>query len=359
MTTTDRPPENADENNFSIVEVAAFFLRHRRMIIGLAGLLFVITVTTRLLSARQYASSASFVPQSSNLSGLSGLAAQFGVAAPGQDAVETPAFYGELLKTRELITSVLLSKYTFPTDTGVVTATLADLLPTGEGSPQMKLSKAVDMLTASLKVDVKARTGVVSMRLAMPNPTLAQEVVQRFLDEVNRFNVERRTSKAGAERRFMESRSEQLLLELRDAENRLQAFLTANRDYRNSPDLTFRHDRLAQEMEFRRSVYNTVAQAVEKSRMDEVRDTPVITIIEKPIVPARPEGRGTAKFGLFALIGGTVLGMGIGFVRDEVTRRRAASDPEFAALSRYLADTRHDFDAVRRGFRRKRVKSPQ
>lgn len=357
---TERQTENeVGGNDFSIIEAAAFFLRHRRLIFSLAIVLFVITVTFRLLADRQYVSSASFVPQASNpLSALGGLAAQFGVTAPGQDPNETSAFYGDLLKTREVNTSVLQSEYRYPADSGVVTTTLVRVLPTGNGTAEMKLAKGVALLTRSLKVDVKARTGVVTLELAMPNAVLAQQVVQRFLDEVNRFNMQRRNSKAGAERRFMEGRLAQLHQESRDAEDRLQAFLTTNRDYRNSPDLSFRHDRLAQDMEFRRTIYNTVAQSIEKSRMDEVRDTPVITVIEKPIIASRPESRGAAKFGLLALIGGGVLGMGIGFLKDDIHRRRAASDPEIAALTGYLDDARNDLESVRRGFRPKRAGLP-
>jgi hypothetical protein len=42
-------------------------------------------------------------------------------------------------------------------------------------------------------------------------------------------------------------------------------------------------------------VYSTVARSIEKSRMDEVRDTPLRTIIETPVAPPRAGvGKGSA-----------------------------------------------------------------
>jgi uncharacterized protein involved in exopolysaccharide biosynthesis len=54
----------------------------------------------------------------------------------------------------------------------------------------------------------------------------------------------------------------------------MQAFLQANRQWANSPDLTFQHDRLERDIALRQQVYTTLVQSFEQARISEVRDTP-------------------------------------------------------------------------------------
>jgi uncharacterized protein involved in exopolysaccharide biosynthesis len=117
---------------------------------------------------------------------------------------------------------------------------------------------------------------------------------------------------------------------------------------------------MAREVEFRKNVYTTVAQSNEKARIDEARDTPVITVVERPSLPARPDGRGRIKFGLLALIVGMLAAIGIGYARDAVERRRDAADPEFEAFSAVAEQTRDDLGRILRlrGPSRRRASSP-
>jgi uncharacterized protein involved in exopolysaccharide biosynthesis len=357
MTSQNQSTNHDGSGQVSVLEFATFLLRHRRLIAGCALVSFLVVVLALTFQDRDYTSSASFVPQTSDrMSALAGLAAQFGVTAGGPDVTESPAFYADLLKTREVLTTILQAEYRVPTESGMTSAKLIDWMKVRERSDGRRLTKAIEELTKALRVELKSRTGMVAFKVQMPNAVLAQQVAQRFLDEVNRFNLEKRHTKAGAERRFTEARIAQLQRELREAEDRLQVFLQQNRAYRNSPELTFQHDRMSQEVDFRRTVYNTVSQTNERARMDEVRDTPVITIIERPSLPAKPDSRGLVQFGLVSLLLGGLAGVGIAFAGDMMRRRRASFDPEFAALSAVMAESRRDLgrilSRVRRPFHR-------
>jgi uncharacterized protein involved in exopolysaccharide biosynthesis len=50
--------------------------------------------------------------------------------------------------------------------------------------------------------------------------------------------------------------------------------------------------------------------------MEEVRDTPVITVLERPVVPIRPNSRHVMQRLLFALIVGAMVGVFLAFVRS-------------------------------------------
>lgn len=339
--TPNEGPVQAEQG--SILEFITFLLRHRKKIMISAGAAFVIVFLILSFGDKKYTSSASFMPEaSSQTSALAAVAAQFGASGIGVDPTQSPAFYTDLLKSREVLSAVLEADYHFPTDTGAASGKLIDFLKVSASTNGLRMMKSITTLSGLLNVDLRVRTGVIGLQVRMPNAVLAQEVAQRLLDELNRFNLERRQSRAGAERRFTDSRMVQLQAEQRNAEDDLQSFLQQNRDYKNSPVLALRYDRMVREVDFRKSVYVTVAQANEKARIDEARDTPVITVIEPPSLPAREDGRGRTVSGLLAVMFGGLIGIGIGFVGDSMERRRKAIDPEFMAFSAAADETRRD-----------------
>lgn len=332
-----------DNEDVTLITLGAFLLRQRKLIVQSSLALFVLLVAAKSFGDRLYTSSASFSPKASVQStALAGVAAQLGVATPGTDAAQSPAFYADLLKSRSVMTAVLQHQYSYSDDGEAKVGRLIELLRVSGSTEGLKLKNAITKLTALTKVDLKVRTGVVTLTVRLPNPELSKLVVEQFLAEVNRYNLEQRQSLAGAERRFTDGRITQLKGELREAEDRLEGFLRQNRDYRNSPELTFQRDRLARAVELRQAVYTTVAQANEKARIDEARDTPAITPIDLPNLPARPDGRGRVLWGLIGLAMGAALGCLLGFLRESFDRRRTAGDQEFAEFSAAIAAARND-----------------
>lgn len=356
----DGQPISPRREQLSLRPFATVLLRHRRLILYSALTLFVVVVVPMSFTARTYNSSASFMPQaSSQRSGLSALAAQFGVPATVATASESPAFYADLLGTREVLQAVLESQYRVPTDTGVASGNLMDFLKVRATSEALRIEKALRRLQSLLSVDLQTRTGVVRFSVRAPNRVLAQQVAQRLLDEVNRFNLEQRQSQASAERRFTEGRLQALQTELRAAEDRLQAFLQHNRDFR-SPELTFEQGRLARDVELRQAVYTTVAQANEQARINEVRDTPVITVIDPPSLPSQPEGRGRTKGGALALILGGLAGLVMAYGKEFAQHARSEGHAdELSSLAREtVADLRRPWGwMLQRLWRRSKVQA--
>ena len=97
--------------------------------------------------------------------------------------------------------------------------------------------------------------------------------------------------------------------DLRESEDKLQTFLQRNRDYRNSPQLSFEQERLAREIAMRQQVFTSVVQAFEQARTEEVRDTPVLNIIDAPEVPSMPNGRGVVRLSILAALTGLLVGI--------------------------------------------------
>jgi len=339
-----------------LVPLLNVLLRHRRLAAGLGLGLCASVLIISLLLPRTYTASASFSPQSTAnvLSQLTGLAAQFGVGVPtGEDVTQSPQFYADLLGSGQLLRGLVETTYAFVDRGDTVRANLIKVYDIDEGSYERSREEAVRVLDRHVNVSTDLKTGVVTLSVDTRIPELSKQIAERALELLNAFNLQTRQSQGGAQRRFIEGRVQTTQTELREAEDRLQRFLQANRDFSNSPQLQFERDRLQRDVQTRQEVYTTLLQSYEQARIDEVRNTPVITIVEQPILPARPDRRHLALKGLLALFIGLFVG-GLAAMWKELVQETEVEAPdqfdEFRRLrGAALADLRRPWRALRSG----------
>ncbi len=326
----------------SLLALTNIVLRNRWTVIRIALVASVATVAIFVLLPREYSSSATFRLQTRTAAreNLSGLAAQLGLALP-TDASQTPAFYVDLLRSREILGSAVSHQYPAAKLPPGQTTDLIEAFKVRGKTPGIRRERAMETLSDMMTVLASPRTGVISLSVTLKDPVLAQAVALHLIDRINVFNLESRQSQAGAERRFVEGRLEEVRRDLRKAEDRMQAFLQRNREYRNSPELTFQQERLARDVSLQQDVYSTLSQSFEQAKIEEVRDTPALTLIDRPERPVQPDRRGLAKKGILALILGGLLGLSIVLVREAFRRTHGPGSDElreFRALRRATLD---------------------
>jgi uncharacterized protein involved in exopolysaccharide biosynthesis len=90
------------------------------------------------------------------------------------------------------------------------------------------------------------------------------------------------------------------------AEGRLETFLTANRQLA-SPQLVVERDRVQRDVVMQQQVVTTLMQSREEARLREVRDTPVILVLESPRVPIERDPRHTVVRAALGAIGALLL----------------------------------------------------
>ncbi len=338
---TPPPASPAGEDRISLLGIANTVMRHRVLVAGLALLCFGLVVLRALIVPRTYSTESSFVAQSEDSGlNLSGIAAQFGLALPAAaEGGRTPDFYADLVTSRHILGGVVDSRFDLGNGRQV---TLPEFYESPGKTPPLRREAAIRTLESNLSVKVDQPTGTVKVRLTTEHPRLSLLLNERLMQLLNEFNLTSRQSQAGMERAFTGRRLDEVRQELREAEDRLQAFLQRNRDFRNSPELMFQKDRLEREVNMRQQIYTVLAEHHERSKLDEVRDTPVITLVERPELPVRPDPRGLVKWGLLALIVGGLVGAGIGFARDALARSRTEEPAEFAEFVELKRESARD-----------------
>ncbi len=265
--------------------------------------------------------------------GMSGLASQLGLGG-SRDASESPAFYAQLLGSRELLTRLLLSSFQDPhAGAPSDSATLLAILRIRATDPQRALETAIKQLRRKIRVTVDLKTNFVVLTVDARWSQLSADVANRAMALVSAFNKEQRVSRARARRDFLETRVAAALTELRATEDSQRLFYERNRSWENSPGLIVEERRIRRQVETANSLYLSLRQQYETARIDEVNNTPVITVVDQAVPPRRREW---PRIGLM-LVAAIVLGSGLGGLTAagrELTDHWVRSNPEQAALLR-------------------------
>ena len=350
------PDSVSDDGEISLLDVASFVLRRRRLILlaTFVGALF--GLVSALRSTLDYTATFSFLPHAGEqgvVSGVAGLASQFGLSVPRTNSAErSPAFYQDLITSREILNGMVRSGVEVVTATGVTNVDLAEHFRIDGETPEEQSALTRRRLAESvLEVSFSPATSVVTVGVRTDEPGLSAAVGRRLLDLISAFDLETRQSQASAERGFAEERLEQLQGEFLTAESSLESFLVENRQFTNSPQLTFEHDRLVRQVTMRQELMTAMAQAYEQARIDEVRNTSVITVIDQPEVPTLPNPRGRLVTQVMGVILGIMVGFGLAFIQELGERVKNAESEAYRKFRQILKDIGWDLFGLRRSGR--------
>jgi uncharacterized protein involved in exopolysaccharide biosynthesis len=324
------------------VALLNFALRARRRIVVWIFAFGLLGLALAFLRPRTWTSEASFQPQSASIGGnlgqLAGLAAQFGVQLPQNEQSQSPDFYVALLKSSELLVSAGRSRFGAASEE----KQLAEYYDLVAETPGLVDEKVVKRLSKDVNARTDIKTGVISLSVRAPSAELAQALAARLLNLLNDYNLQTRQSQARAERAFAEQRLAEVRDSLRATEDRLQSFLQRNRDFRNSPELAFQQERLAREVAMQSQLSGTLATAYEQAKLAEVRDIPVLTVVQRPSLPARPDSRALVRRLMLGMFLGALFALVLAVLSEIRTAVATAKGAEYEELRALAAAARAD-----------------
>lgn len=303
----------------SLREIVRVLYQNWRSIALLSIVAVILTAIVVFTAPRTYTSTASFYPESrrSGSGSLSSLSQQFGINLPGSDAGQSLQFYVALVGSREILSRLVMDSLPAVSPTGTrVTKTVGDLLELTQKSLPERVEEGVDALRGIIKPIPNLTTGIVRIDVTTRSPGLSRALAQRTIDLINEFNLQKRQSQGASEAKFAEGRLAEMTYSLRAAEAQLQDFEQRNVEYLRSPQLRIEHQRLENNLGAKQMLHTSLTESYEQARMEEVRDTPVITVLERPVAAVRPNSRHVLQKMMFAMIVGAMLGIVIAFVRS-------------------------------------------
>lgn len=331
---------------------AGVALRRWRMIVVLALVFPVVTAASLLLARRLFTAHTSFVPQESPAAsaGLSQIASQFGFPLAARSGAASPQFYSDLLMSREILRSVIEARYEV-SGTHPFAGDLVAFLEIKAPTRQLQLRDAMERLRETSRVVLDRGTGVVRLDVTTKSAQMSVAIAQRFLSALNEFNRIQRQSRGRAEREFVEQRMASAQRDLTNAEETLSGFYRRNRRFEDSPELVAEESRLQRQVALRQQLFLTLAQSYESAKIEEVRDTPVLTVLEQPERFVEPKRRGTVRKTFLALILGAGLGIAVALASEVAGNARQDASSEFSRFVRIVGETTDEVRAALRGTR--------
>jgi uncharacterized protein involved in exopolysaccharide biosynthesis len=210
---------------------------------------------------------------------------------------ESIKFYADLLRSRELLERVVVTQY--PLAEGG-SADLVQLWGGWSSDSAKRLIKARARLMSRTAVSDDPSTGVIRFAVRTSERGLGTEIMDAYIDALQDFNQKRRNSRARAEREFLGKRLAEVSAQLDSAERALELFYSSNRRIEGAPRLVFEETKLRRHVDLVQTLYTGVARGYDDARLNEVRDTPIITVIDRP---EGSEERVSSKLGLLVGLG--------------------------------------------------------
>jgi uncharacterized protein involved in exopolysaccharide biosynthesis len=322
-------------------------LNRWRTVITSVTTIVVLALLAALVLPPAYRVTVSFAPNPTNSSklggaigslssgALSGLASGMGLGSVGSEPTESPAFYAELMQSRELLTRLLLTRFRDPRKQSAHdSAQLVDIMKLSSKDRNRRIELGVKSLAKSMIIEADPHTNLVKVTITDRYAAIIAREANTALALVNSFNLEQRTSRARAKRVYLEGRTAEAKNDLTIAQARYRDFLTGNRQWRLSPTLSSDEETLRRNEDVASDLYLSLEKQVEAAKLDEFNDAALITVVDSAVTPVKAYWPryglllpGAILFGLF--VGVTIAGVATVYAdwsqREPTAARKLAS----------------------------------
>lgn len=288
----------SDDFQLNFLEAIKIILK-RRSLIGIVVLsITLLTGVCIFLMPNFYTSHATILPSGNgeNKSGAKQMMGFLGINAVQDD--NSSLLYPTILASNCIKDGLMKKKFTFFDDSIEKTVTLQEYFK--ETNPD-KLKGELDDVTS---ISFDEETGVIMASIETKYPTLSQAILEQYLQELESFNIHKRTSSAKNSVKFLTNEVENKKKELRQAENDLEAFQKANSNwaYSSDPALLKELNRLKQDIEIKLKTYYYLNNELESARIDAQKDVPVVVVLDKPSLPVEKSGPFRIKTILISMV---------------------------------------------------------
>ena len=221
----------------------------------------------------------------SNFSVASGIAAQFGIQIPS-GAPQQKWVYPEIIKSSTIIKRLLAMK--FNTEKYGQDKLLLEILGGESNSENNKYRleySASQSMKDMIEINEDIQTGIMTIIVNSPDPSLSYQLNKALIEELDHHQKNYNNLLTNKARSFIGERVKQTEKELNLAEESLKNFRDRNRRIENSPGLLLDQQRLNREVLVLTGVFTTLKQQLETTKIEQVKDSDYIIIIDPPTLP--------------------------------------------------------------------------
>tara|TARA_B100000427_G_scaffold327656_1_gene338896 strand:- start:893 stop:1960 length:1068 start_codon:yes stop_codon:yes gene_type:complete len=309
------------EKIISITDMALLIARNIKLIILIPSFLCLFLLIYISFFRPSYYISVSKIMSSSSGSSVKsqayGIAAQFGIPIPSEDS-EAKWVYPEIIRSRTLSRAMLKRKF-YDSISGKEKTLLEILINPEKNSDENQKfveSLGIDILLGMISVDENIKTSTLTISVASKNPLLSTNINEALIQELDRHQREYNKTRTNQSYIFIENLITEKKKELEFAEEKLKEFSDRNRRMENSPGLLLQRQRLDREVIVLTGVFTTLKQQLETVKIESVKESDYVVVIDPPEMPLGPKNRGDKLLFLFVGLFGLGLAISIAFLKS-------------------------------------------
>ncbi len=306
-------PNIWDSNNkeFSILDFLIIVLKRLNILIYIVFIVTIGMFLYLLLFADEiYESSSKIKSSKASQNQIMGIASQFGFNVPTNDPEEVWISL-DVLRSRNLARKMLSYKFNsklYGQDRTLFEILTYDLNKNDFDKSTLE-SLAIDRFQSIFVASENISSSIYTLRVRTGEASLSMNINKQIINELENNQRQYVKIKSTKTKQFIQERILETEKILRNAEEDLKKFRTRNRRIENSPSLLLEQQRLTREVAVLIGVFTTLKQQLENAKIDEVKESEYLIIIEDPEIPRDRVSPKKKNLMLMAFISGIALGM--------------------------------------------------
>lgn len=337
----------------TVYEIFNKLRSHRKLVIKVALIFFVLGIVVAFLLPRSYQAKAVLLPELSKakenqasgllkrFSSMSGL--DLGGAA---NSYMDPMLYPEIIKSKPFLLSLMHEPVYFSSIDSVVTPYLyyteikkpsagevilgytiglpsrikkifTGTAPASRGNSarlngdtaivlDLEQEEVLGILAENMEVSLDENTGLATVRIEMPDPYAATVLTKKSVEYLTLYITDYKTEKAIQDMEFVEKRYAEAKIKFEEAQERLASFRDKNRHLATEV-AEMREQRYVADHNLHFGVFQNLAERLEQSRIEVQHVTPVFKVLEPPVLPNNNSGPSRAMVVLSFTLAGLVI----------------------------------------------------
>lgn len=318
------------DDEIDLIEVSKTIWAGRKLVLKVTAVFFLIGLVVAFGSKVEYEASCKLMPESQegtkpNLGGLGSLAGLAGINLDmGGAGALTPEFYPQITQSVPFILNIweepirfekqdttassytyfkeidkpsmlaAIFKYTiglpFQIKNWIISSDDENSQGQNENTKIIRLgkedTKLLEKYRERISVSVDTKTGILTLTTEMPDAVAAAELAQLSIDLLTAYVTNYKVSKARENFNFVQARYDEAKLEFEKTQEALALFNDRNRNVVTALAMA-ESQRLQNEYNLAFEVYKGLATQLEQAKIKVKEETPVFTVLEPVIVPAK------------------------------------------------------------------------
>jgi uncharacterized protein involved in exopolysaccharide biosynthesis len=285
-------PEPETDMLQSVADALEIVWKNRIRVLVIVFCITLLVAGISLILPMKYVAQGTLLPDAgmfdliSKLGGLQDIAAAAGISS---GVVSPSQLYPDILRSESVLRKVIYHKYQAAGYDTLVN--LITFFKFHEKTEELNYEKCYERLgTQMLNIDVDKKTLIMTVSLETTDPGVSAAVINEAFYELDYFQRNFRETNASEQRKFLERRLREVKTDLSDAEERLKDFQEKNRTVSQSAQLTLDQGRLQRDVDLNTRLLGDIESQYEDAKLNEVKDTPIVSVLDYARPPAQKSG---------------------------------------------------------------------